>query len=67
MAMTQVLKRMERKDGVTVHGFRATFRTWVADKCLDVPREIAAGRWHIPWAAWRAHTSGAIISTRTAL
>lgn len=41
MAMTQVLKRMGRKDGVTVHGFRTTFRTWVADECLDIPREIA--------------------------
>ena len=41
MAMTQVLKRMGRKDGVTIHGFRATFRTWAAEECLDVPREIA--------------------------
>ena len=41
MAMTAVLKRMGRKDGVTIHGFRSTFRTWVAEECLDVPREIA--------------------------
>ena len=41
MAMTQLLKRMDRKEGVTVHGFRSTFRTWAAEKCLDVPREIA--------------------------
>lgn len=41
MAMTAVLKRMDRKEGVTIHGFRSTFRTWVAEECLDVPREIA--------------------------
>lgn len=41
MAMTQLLKRMDRKDGVTVHGFRSTFRTWAAEQCLDIPREIA--------------------------
>lgn len=41
MAMTQLLKRMDRKDGVTVHGFRSTFRTWSAEECLDIPREIA--------------------------
>lgn len=52
MAMTQVLKRMGRKEGVTVHGFRATFRTWVADKCLDIPREIAE--------AAIAHTVGGV-------
>lgn len=41
MAMTALLKRMGRKEGVTVHGFRSTFRTWAAEKCLDIPREIA--------------------------
>ncbi|BDI61812.1 tyrosine-type recombinase/integrase [Qipengyuania nanhaisediminis] len=41
MAMTQLLKRMGRKEGVTVHGFRSTFRTWTAEECLDIPREIA--------------------------
>ena len=41
MAMTQLLKRMGRKDGVTIHGFRSTFRTWAAEECLDIPREIA--------------------------
>ncbi|MES2300880.1 MAG: integrase arm-type DNA-binding domain-containing protein [Pseudomonadota bacterium] len=41
MSMTQLLKRMGRKDGVTVHGFRSTFRTWAAEECLDIPREIA--------------------------
>lgn len=41
MAMTVLLKRMGRKDGVTVHGFRSTFRTWSAEQNLDIPREIA--------------------------
>lgn len=41
MAMTQLLKRMDRKDGVTVHGFRSSFRTWTAEECLDIPREVA--------------------------
>lgn len=40
MAMTNVLKRMKRKDGVTVHGFRSTFSTWVGDKCLDIPSHV---------------------------
>jgi integrase len=32
MAMTNVLKRMKRKDGVTVHGFRSTFRDWASEE-----------------------------------
>ncbi|MDF2493697.1 site-specific integrase [Sphingomonas sp.] len=52
MAMTALLKRMGRKDGVTVHGFRSTFRTWAAEQCLDVPREIAE--------AALAHTVGGV-------
>lgn len=40
MAMSNVLKRMGRKDGVTVHGFRSTFSTWVGDKCEDIPADI---------------------------
>jgi integrase len=32
MAMTAVLKRMNRKEGVTVHGFRSTFRDWAAER-----------------------------------
>ncbi|MBW4330051.1 tyrosine-type recombinase/integrase [Stakelama sp. CBK3Z-3] len=52
MAMTAVLKRMGRKEGATIHGFRSTFRTWVAEKCLDVPREIAE--------AALAHTVGGV-------
>jgi len=40
MAMTNVLKRMKRKEGVTVHGFRSTFRDWAAAE-TDHPREVA--------------------------
>ena len=32
MAMTNVLKRMDRKEGVTVHGFRSTFRDWASEE-----------------------------------
>ena len=39
MAMLATLKRMNRAD-LTTHGFRSTFRDWVAE-CTDVPREVA--------------------------
>ncbi|PVX84308.1 integrase [Paraburkholderia unamae] len=39
MAMATVLRRMERRD-ITVHGFRSTFRDWVAD-CTDYPDSLA--------------------------
>ena len=39
MAMLSVLKRMERSD-LTVHGFRSTFRDWVAET-TTFPRELA--------------------------
>jgi len=38
-AMTAVLKRMKRS-GITVHGFRSTFRDWAAEQTA-FPREIA--------------------------
>lgn len=39
MAMLLLLRRMDRAD-ITVHGFRSTFRDWVAD-CTDYPNELA--------------------------
>ena len=39
MAMTALLKRMERGD-LTVHGFRSTFRDWAAEE-TSYPREVA--------------------------
>jgi integrase len=38
-SMMAVLKRMNRTD-ITVHGFRATFRTWAAER-TTFPREVA--------------------------
>lgn len=40
MAMTELLKRMDRKDGVTVHGFRSTFRDWVSEE-TNHDRDVA--------------------------
>lgn len=68
MAMTGVLKRMGRKEGVTVHGFRSTFRTWVAEKCLDVPREIAeAALAHAVGGVEGAYQRGDYFNIRRAL
>lgn len=39
MAMTMVLRRMDRGD-VTPHGFRSTFRDWAAEK-TSFPNEVA--------------------------
>lgn len=47
MAMLMVLRRM--KAGVTAHGFRATFRTWIAER-TTYPHEVAE--------AALAHTQG---------
>jgi integrase len=38
MAMTSVLRRMDRGD-ITVHGFRSTFRDWAAER-TNYPREV---------------------------
>jgi len=39
MAMLTLLKRMSRH-GITVHGFRSTFRDWVAE-CTEYPDSLA--------------------------
>ena len=39
MAMTNVLRRMERAD-LTVHGFRSTFRDWIAER-TNFPQRVA--------------------------
>jgi integrase len=68
MAMTAVLKRMDRKEGVTIHGFRSTFRTWVAEACLDVPREIAeAALSHTVGGVEGAYQRGDYFNIRRAL
>jgi integrase len=38
MAMLQLLRGI-REDGVTVHGFRSSFRDWAAEQ-TDTPREV---------------------------
>jgi integrase len=38
MALLMVLRRMKRS-GITAHGFRATFRTWAAER-TNFPREV---------------------------
>ena len=39
MAMLQVLRRMGHRGDITVHGFRTTFRTWVAE-ATNFQREV---------------------------
>lgn len=39
MAMLMLLRRMKR-EGITVHGFRSTFRDWAAER-TSYPREVA--------------------------
>ena len=39
MSMLMLLRRMN-VEGVTVHGFRSTFRDW-ASEVAEVPREVA--------------------------
>lgn len=40
MAMLELLRGMDGTKGLTVHGFRSTFRDWAAE-CTNFPREIA--------------------------
>jgi integrase len=68
MAMTSLLKRMNRKEGVTVHGFRSTFRTWAAEQNLDIPREIAeAALAHAIGGVEGAYQRGDYFNTRRKL
>lgn len=41
MTMTAVIRRMGRKGEVTAHGFRSSFRNWVAATCGTTEREAA--------------------------
>jgi integrase len=68
MAMTVLLKRMDRKEGVTVHGFRSTFRTWAAEQNLDIPREVAeAALAHAVGGVEGAYQRGQYFETRQKL
>ena len=67
MAMLQLLKRMDRAD-ITVHGFRSTFRDWVAEM-TNYPREIAeqALAHRIPDKAEAAYRRGDLFEKRRRL
>ena len=39
MTLTKCLRDMGERD--TIHGFRSTFRDWVAEELLEIPDEIA--------------------------
>lgn len=68
MAMAVLLKRMGRKNGVTVHGFRSTFRTWSAEQNLDIPREVAeAALAHAVGGVERAYQRGSYFDVRRKL
>lgn len=67
MAMIKVLHRMERKD-ITVHGFRSTFRDWVAEQ-TNFPRRVAemALAHKLKDGAEAAYQRGDLIKKRTDL
>ena len=68
MAMTNVLKRMGRKDGVTVHGFRSTFRDWASEQTAyrDAVVEMALAH-AVPNAVEAAYRRGDLFNQRVRL
>lgn len=46
MAMTSVLRRMKRDD-ITVHGFRSTFRDWAAEKTTHANHIVEMALAHV--------------------
>lgn len=67
MALSAVLKRMNRKD-ITVHGFRSAFRDWAGDK-TDFEREVVemALAHTITSAVERAYRRGRALEKRREL
>lgn len=67
MAMAMLLRRMEC-DGITVHGFRSTFRDWAGD-ATEFPREIVeqALAHVIQSKAEKAYRRGTAVERRRAL
>ncbi|MBO6864084.1 MAG: tyrosine-type recombinase/integrase [Alphaproteobacteria bacterium] len=67
MAFLAILKRMKRQD-ITVHGFRSTFRDWAAEQ-TNYPREVAeAALAHtIPDAVEAAYRRGDLFAKRRRL
>lgn len=67
MAMLNVLKRMERT-GLTVHGFRSTFRDWAAEQTGYPNHVIEMALAHqIPDAVEKAYRRGDLLAKRTRL
>lgn len=78
MSLTAVIRRMNgdekpvwtdaNGDGVTVHGFRSSFRMWAAET-INYPREVAehALAHQLPDAVERAYQRGSQFAKRTAL
>ena len=79
MSLTAVLRRMNNEeekpiwvdangDGITVHGFRSTFRMWAAE-ATAYPREVAehALAHQLPDAVERAYQRGTQFAKRKAL
>jgi integrase len=78
MSLTAVIRRMNDEgkpiwtdpngDGITVHGFRSTFRMWAAET-TNYPREVAehALAHQLPDAVERAYQRGSQFAKRAAL
>jgi integrase len=78
MSLTAVIRRMNGDDkpvwvdangeGITVHGFRSTFRMWAAET-TNYPREVAehALAHQLPDAVERAYQRGSQFTKRAAL
>jgi integrase len=78
MSLTSVIRRMNggdkpvwavaNGDGVTVHGFRSSFRMWAAET-TNYPREVAehALAHQLPDAVERAYQRGSQFAKRAAL
>lgn len=66
-SLSAVLKRMDRKD-VTVHGFRSTFRDWVAEETTHSPEVAEMSLSHtIPNRVEAAYRRGNLLEKRRAL
>lgn len=67
MAMTAVLRRMDRCD-ITVHGFRSSFRDWVGEKTQFAREDAEMALAHVIGSkAERAYRRGKSVEKRRAL
>jgi integrase len=65
--MDAVLKRMDRKDGVTVHGFRSTFADWAWEVVGDRDTASAALSHAVGDKVERAYRRGDALEKRRRL